>query len=338
MFNTKKTILGLTLGDVAGVGPEVVVKALSNEDVFKICRPLVLGDAGALEQAIHLLDLNLTINLLDPDQEPAGHFGTIDLLPLSRLKSEDLVFGQPSLEGGRAAAHYIETGAKLALSGRIQGLVTAPISKQSLNRAGYHYQGHTEMLAELAGGVQVVMMLAGSSLRVVLVTTHHALRNVPDLLNVDRIVTTARITDDSLKHYFGLTRPRLAVAALNPHASEEGLFGQEEKEIIEPAVALAKSQGLDIRGPFPADTLFHRAVQGEFDTVVCMYHDQALIPLKLLHFKDGVNVTLGLPFIRTSVDHGTAYDIAGQGRADPSSMLAALHLAARMATNLKTDL
>jgi len=326
-----KPILGLTLGDAAGVGPEVVVGALASEDVFQICRPLVLGDVGAIEQAIHLINPNLKINVLKPGQEPAGRFGTIDILPLSRLKSEDLAPGQPSLESGRASAHYIEKAAELALSGQIQAMVTAPISKISLNKAGYHYQGHTEMLAHLAGDVRVVMMLAGSSLRVVLVTTHHALKDVPGLLTVDRIVNTARITDEALKRFFGLTKPRLAAAALNPHASEDGLFGHEEKDTIEPAVAKARSQGLDLQGPFPADSLFYRAVQGEFDAVVCMYHDQALIPLKLLHFKDGVNVTLGLPFIRTSADHGTAYDIAGQGQADPSSMLAALRLAAHMA-------
>ncbi|MBW2084859.1 MAG: 4-hydroxythreonine-4-phosphate dehydrogenase PdxA [Deltaproteobacteria bacterium] len=332
---TSRPVLGLTLGDVAGVGPEVVVRALADESVFQVCQPLVLGDLGALERAVQLLDLDLAINVLEPTQEPAARHGAIDLLPLSRLDPRDLVPGHPSLEGGRAAARYIETGAKLALAGQTQGLVTAPISKVSLNRAGYHYQGHTEMLADLAGGMPVVMMLVGSSLRVALATTHIALKDVPGLLSAERIVTTARITDEALRQYFKLAHPRLAASALNPHASEGGLFGREEEEIIEPAVAQARKQGLDFSGPFPADTVFYRAVQGEFHAVICMYHDQALIPFKLLHFKDGVNVTLGLPFIRTSVDHGTAYDIAGQARADPASMLAALRLAARMAAGQK---
>ena len=325
-------VLGLTLGDAAGVGPEVVARALADPEVYDCCRPMVLGDLNALLQARGRLGLDLDIRALTPGSLPAGRPGTAEVLPLGELSSDCLVPGRPTPEGGLAAARFIETGARLALDGLIQGLVTAPISKESLNKAGYHFPGHTEMLAHLAGGARVVMMLAGPRLRVVPVTIHEAIQDVPRLLTVDRILETSLTTYKSLQRYFGLTRPRLAVAALNPHAGEAGLFGNEESTIIVPAMEKARAMGAaDISGPYPPDTVFHRAAQGEFDAVVCMYHDQGLIPLKLLHFKDAVNVTLGLPFIRTSVDHGTAYDIAGKGLADPSSMLAAIRLAADMA-------
>ena len=253
-------------------------------------------------------------------------------MELSHLSEEDLRPGRP-WAGGLAAAHYVEKGADLALSGTIQGLVTAPISKEALNLAGYKFPGHTEFLAHKAGHPPVVMMLAGPRLRVVLVTIHEALAKVPSLLTPERIVTTARITHQSLKQYFGMAEPRLAVSALNPHAGEAGLFGDEEKTIIEPAIQQAHHQGIRLSGPHPPDTLFFRAANGEFDAVVCMYHDQGLIPFKLLHFQDGVNVTLGLPFIRTSVDHGTAYDLAGKNQADHQSLRAAIRMASNMALN-----
>jgi len=319
------------MGDAAGVGPEVLIKTLAQKDLYEICRPLVLGDSGILQRTVDTLGLSLTIHSLDKDQEPAGHPGVIDLLPLSGLDNEEVVPGRPHVEAGRAAAKYIQTGAELALENKIQALVTAPISKETLNLAGFHYQGHTEMLADLAGGARVAMMLAGDRLRVVLVTTHLALAEVPGRINGEGIIVTCEIADRSLRRYFGLAAPRLAVAALNPHAGEGGLFGREEEEIISPAISEARARGLEVSGPYPSDSLFYRAYEKkEFDAVVCMYHDQALIPFKLVHFQDGVNVTLGLPFIRTSADHGTAYDIAGQGRADHRSMYSACLMAARM--------
>ena len=335
MSETPLPILGLTMGDAAGIGPEIVVRALSEERVFRICRPLVLGDTGALKRAAEPLKLSLNLNILEQNRDPAGELGTIDLLPISRLEEAHLTPGQPNAQTGKASAEYITAGAHLALAGKIQGLVTAPISKLALNLAGHKFQGHTEMLAHLAGGVKVVMMLAGPRLKVILVTTHIALKDVPVLLTAEQIVSTAEITRDSFKKFFGIPHPRLAVAGLNPHAGEGGLFGNEEEEIIQPAVDKAKKRGLDLTGPIPPDTVFYRAVNREFDAVVCMYHDQALIPFKLLHFKDGVNVTLGLPFIRTSVDHGTACDIAGKGRADHTSLLAAIEMAVSMHTTLR---
>ena len=330
-------VIGLTLGDVAGVGPEVAVKALADPLVYGCCRPLVLGDLKAVRGAAARAGLNLAVKEIGPDEAPAGRAGTIEVLPLSDLAADDLAPGKPTPAGGRAAALYIETGAGMALDGRIKALVTGPISKEALNRAGYAFPGHTEFLSHLSGGPPVVMMMAGPKLKVVLVTIHKGLKEVPGLVTREAILRTTRITHEALKKYFGLPDPRLAAAALNPHAGEGGLFGREEEEIIAPAVAQAQKEGIGLAGPFPPDTLFYRAASGEFDVVVAMYHDQGLIPFKLLHFTDGVNVTLGLPFIRTSVDHGTAYDVAGTGKADHRSMLAAIHLAADMVVRGSVD-
>lgn len=228
---------------------------------------------------------------------------------------------------------YIAEAVKAATQKKIDAMVTAPINKQSLQEGGFDYPGHTEMLADLTGTRDFVMMLAGEKLRVVLVTIHCGLAQVPLLLNPEIISRTILITHRSLQKHFGLAQPRIGVAGLNPHAGEAGLFGREEQEVIRPAVQAARDQGVDASGPHPPDTLFYQAVKGRFDVVVCMYHDQGLIPLKLLHFDDGVNVTLGLPIIRTSVDHGTAYDIAGKGLACPASLLSAVRVAVQMAKN-----
>jgi 4-hydroxythreonine-4-phosphate dehydrogenase len=228
-------------------------------------------------------------------------------------------------------ADYINWACDACLAGDAGGMVTAPINKQALQAAGIEFPGHTELLAERCGGAEVVMMLAGTRLRVCLVTTHCALREVPLYLTQERILTTLRITAHSLQEQLGLKQPRLAVLALNPHAGEGGLFGDEEQRHIVPAIAAARAEGLAASGPHSADTLFWFAVQGLYDAVICMYHDQGLIPLKLLHFEDAVNVTLGLPIVRTSVDHGTAYDLAGTGQANPASLIAAVDMAAGMA-------
>jgi 4-hydroxythreonine-4-phosphate dehydrogenase len=225
---------------------------------------------------------------------------------------------------------YIEEAVRLCLGGEAAAMATAPINKEALNRAGHKYPGHTELLAEMTGTKDFVMMLAGERLRVALVTIHEALADVPRLLTRDRILSTIRIVHRDVDRYFK-RNPRLAVLALNPHCGEGGLFGVEEKNVIAPTVDAARREGIDAVGPLSADTLFHFAVHGEYDAVVCMYHDQGLIPLKLLHFDDGVNITLGLPIIRTSVDHGTAYNLAGTGKASELSMAAAIRTAARMA-------
>jgi 4-hydroxythreonine-4-phosphate dehydrogenase len=226
---------------------------------------------------------------------------------------------------------YIEEAVQMALDGGVDAIVTGPINKESIHRAGYKFPGHTEFMADLTRTRDYVMMLGGKKLKVVLVTIHESIKSVPGLLTIDRIFKTIRITDETFKRYFSL-RPRIAVAALNPHGGENGLFGNEEKKIIIPAIKKAKRAGIAVSGPLSPDTIFYRAVKNkEYDVVVCMYHDQGLIPLKLIHFEDGVNVTLGLPIIRTSVDHGTAYDIAWKGVASPGNMVSAIEMAVSMA-------
>lgn len=319
------------MGDPVGVGPEIMVQALSDPAVYQGCRPLVLGDLPALTRACQELTPELTLRPVQDSSQGLYQAGTIDLLAISHLSPDDLNHSHPSAAGGRAMVSYIIEAIDMALNHDVAGMVTGPISKTSLNLAGYSYPGHTELLADRTGASEVAMMLAGGTFRVVLATIHCALAEVPERLTLDGLLRLFRLTCRSLEHDFGLDRPSLGVAALNPHASEGGLFGEEEKEVIIPAVLEARGQGLPVSGPFPADTLFWRHSQGEFDAICAMYHDQGLIPLKLLHFMDAVNVTLGLPIIRTSVDHGTAYDLAGTGQAHPGSLKAAIFMAAEIA-------
>jgi 4-hydroxythreonine-4-phosphate dehydrogenase len=327
----QKPLIAITMGDPTGIGPEIIARTLANPDIDDICRPLVLGDVVAMERAIAITGERVKLLTVEAEGfEAESAKGVIRLFPLSRLGLGEMEFGRPGAAAGEAMYRYIAEAARLCISGLAAAMVTGPISKEALNRAGHHYPGHTELLAELTGTKRFVMMLAGERLRVTLVTIHEALKDVPQLLTFDRVLSTIRITHHDLNRYFR-KNPRLAVLALNPHCGEGGLFGDEEQRTIKPAVDAARGEGLDVVGPLSADTLFHFAVQGEFDAVVCMYHDQGLIPLKLLHFDDGVNVTLGLPIIRTSVDHGTAYDLAGTGQASIRSMTAAIRMAANMA-------
>jgi 4-hydroxythreonine-4-phosphate dehydrogenase len=252
---------------------------------------------------------------------------------LSQLDLAQQRYGQPELSSGRAMADYISWACDACIAGDAAGMVTAPINKQALHAAGVDFPGHTELLADRCKVDEVVMMLAGERLRVCMVTTHCALREVPERLTAERILTTMRIVSTSLRQQFGLEQPRLAVLALNPHAGEGGLFGDEEARHIVPAIEAARAEGIVASGPHSADTLFWFATQGQYDAVICMYHDQGLIPLKLLHFDNGVNVTLGLPIVRTSVDHGTAYDLAGTGQASPASLVAAVKMADAMVAN-----
>ena len=336
--------IGITMGDPAGIGPEIIAMALTDPLLYKFCRPVVLGDSAVLsdtvsrivEKAPESMVKGVTLHHISNPAQAQGKPGVIDLIPLSDLGSGSIEPGRPVVAGGKAMVDYILRAVDMAVRGEIQGMVTGPISKVLMHQAGYPYDGHTQLIAHETNAKDYVMMLAGSKLRVVLVTIHCALKAVPDLLDQNGVYKTILITAKALKEDFGLSRPRLAVAALNPHAGEEGLFGTEEQKIIAPAISQARKQGIDVEGPFPADTLFHQAAAGRFEAVVAMYHDQGLIPLKLLHFSDAVNVTLGLPIIRTSVDHGTAYDIAGTGRADPSSLKAAILMATEMAQNRAT--
>jgi len=314
------------MGDPAGVGPEIVVQALRFPEVVSVCRPVVYGDAGILRRAAAVL--GQAVEVAEGGESGPGR---IVVRSLSSLSPDEVPFGRISEAGSRAMADYIREAARDALAGRVDGVVTCPITKEGLKMAGVPFPGHTEFLADLCGGADVVMMLAGDRLRVALVTIHVALRKALELLSLPVIVRTIRITHDFFRKYMGTDAPRIAVAGVNPHAGEGGLFGDEEETMVAPAVAACRKEGIDASGPYPPDTLFFRAYRGEFDVVVAMTHDQGLIPLKLVHFEDGVNVTMGLPVIRTSVDHGTAYDIAGKGVASPGSLLAAIRLAAAMA-------
>ena len=320
------------MGDPAGIGPEIILKALSDPRIHDLCRPVVFGDRGALNLYAGKRR-SAAIREISHPAEAQGKPRQIDLVSVCSLEPDVLTPGIPKREGGWAMVDCIVTAVDLARRKEISAVVTCPISKALMHQAGHIYEGHTQLIASLTRCKDYVMMLAGKKLRVALVTIHCALKEVPSLLSKEKILRTIRITARALERDFGISRPLLAVTALNPHAGEEGLFGSEEDQMIRPAIRKAKAEGHRVEGPFPADSLFYRAAEGGFDAVVSMYHDQGLIPLKLLHFSDAVNVTLGLPIIRTSVDHGTAYDIAGKGMADPRSLKAAIALAVQMAQN-----
>jgi 4-hydroxythreonine-4-phosphate dehydrogenase len=328
---TNRPIIAITMGDPSGIGPEIIIKALQAPEVAKICGPLVIGDRSALERAISVCGSTLKIHEIAAAEDArAVPVGSIPLLALSHLAEADMVYGAPSAATGDAVYRYICHAARLCLDGQVAAMATAPISKEAMHRAGHDYPGHTELLAELCGTDNFVMMLAGDLLRVSLVTIHEALSDVPRLVTFDQVLKTIRITAEGVARLTGKGSPKLAILALNPHCGEGGKFGAEETEIIEPAVKAARQEGINVEGPLSADTLFHFARQGGYDGVVAMYHDQGLIPLKMLHFDDGVNITLGLPIVRTSVDHGTAYNLAGTGNASEKSLLAAIRMAAGM--------
>ncbi|MEN8190276.1 MAG: 4-hydroxythreonine-4-phosphate dehydrogenase PdxA [Thermodesulfobacteriota bacterium] len=318
--------LAITMGCPASIGPEIILRWFTAE---KNRAPhIVVGDLSVLMRCASELDIAAPLHHWQPGESPVA--GKLNIWSLSEL-GESLRWGKPDETTGRAMAGYIMEAVSHINSGNFSGLVTCPISKSSLNGAGYHFPGHTEMLASLCNVDSQVMMMAGKKLRVTLATIHCPLAEVPSLLNQNLLVRIIRTTHRALTADFGIDHPKIAVGGLNPHGGEDGLFGDEEQRIILPAVNAAQAEGINVCGPMPPDTVFFKAARGHFDAVVCMYHDQGLIPFKLLHFEDGVNVTLGLPIIRTSVDHGTAYDIAGQGSADPQSLSAAIELAEQMA-------
>ena len=332
--------IAVTMGDPTGVGPECLVKALALLLPNAGFQPVVIGDRRAWERALAITAVDLPWCAIDAETLAAdaspwerGEPRVAVCTPTAPLSEADLGFGAPSRAACRATVQWIATAVRWALEGRVQAITTGPIHKANLHRSGFDFPGHTEYLQHLTGSDQVVMMLAGPRLKVSLVTIHEPLSRVPALLGREQVARTIRITAQALRRDLALSAPRIAVAGLNPHAGEGGKFGSEEREIIEPAVAALAGGAFQVSGPYPPDTVFYRAYQGEFDAVVAMYHDQGLIPLKLVHFDEAVNVTLGLPIIRTSVDHGTAYDIAGTGRARSRSMEEALKLAALMVYN-----
>ena len=316
--------LALTMGDPGGIGPEICIKALASGEVA--ADVIVVGDRGLLMQNASDLSLDLTVRLVKPVADRTPEPGVIDVVQVGHL--EHVPVGIVSAGAGQAAYDYIDRAVQGIHAGQFRGMVTAPINKEALQLAGIPFPGHTEMLASLAGVEHVTMMLYNPELRVVLVSVHVSLREAIDSLSVDSELRAIRAAG-SIGPAFGLEKPRIGVAGLNPHAGEGGMFGDEEARIIAPAIEQARSEGLDVSGPWPGDTVFMNARAGEFDVVVAQYHDQGLIPVKYLGLDTGVNVTLGLPFVRTSVDHGTAFAIAGQGIASADSLVTAIDAADR---------
>ena len=318
-------VIAITMGDPAGIGAEIILKALEKREIFKYCIPIIVGDkdflkktAKAIKFPFHILKANI-----------------IDLKNIPK----NITIGRPTRVSGKASVEYIKSSVNLAKAKKADAIVTAPINKEAIHMAGYKYPGHTEMLAELTDTKDYTMMLESppppfekggkGGLRVVLVTTHTAIKNVSRLISRKKILKAIKLTNSSLKSW-GFLNPRIGVSALNPHGGEGGIFGDEDIKIIIPAINDARSEGIDVKGPFPADTLFTPSKRANFDAIVVMYHDQGLIPIKMSAFGKAVNITLGLPFVRTSVDHGTAYDITGKGLADPSSLIEAVKMAAKL--------
>ncbi len=325
------------MGDPAGIGPEIVLKLLNDRGRFPGIAFVVCGSEAILEDTAASLKQLCNWREGGPTDIAVLTAGEAMVLEPPGIPDGPFRPGELSREAGRAAMLSVKLAADLAKAGAVDGLVTAPINKEAIALAGFSCPGHTEFLAQRTGTDKVVMMLCSEKLRVSLVTVHQQLRAAVDSLSTDTILDCIRITANDLRRYFNINSPRLAVAGVNPHAGEAGRFGSEEIRIIEPAVNLAKELGIDCTGPLPPDTVFVQAADGHFDAVVCMYHDQGLIPLKLLSFGRAVNVTLGLPIVRTSVDHGTAFDIAGEGVASVSSLVEAVRLAADIVGNLRTD-
>ncbi len=323
-------IIALTMGDPAGVGPEIILSLLERPEVYELCHPVVIGSGAVLTRTADLLSrTNPCRPLRDPREAPdtPRRAGLIDL---DNIDPQAYRSGEVSAKAGRASVEYLLTAIDLALAAHVEAIVTAPINKEAIHLGGYRYAGHTEILAEKTGSREYGMMLMGGPIRVVLATTHLSLRQVPAALSTAGIAQKIRLAHGAMRA-LGFDAPRIAVAGLNPHAGEGGLFGEEERRVIAPAVEEARQAGLTVSGPLPPDTVFHQAYHGAYEVVVCMYHDQGLIPLKMIAFDRGVNVTLGLPIIRTSVDHGTAYDLVGTGRASDGSLYEALRVAVRLA-------
>jgi 4-phospho-D-threonate 3-dehydrogenase / 4-phospho-D-erythronate 3-dehydrogenase len=325
-----KPVIAITMGDAAGVGPEIIIKALEKEMVHKMCQPVVIGDSTILKRALNFVNSTLYINPISEIKEAEYKQGTINCYDLGLL-DEQLPVGKVSKEAGNAAFRYLEKAIALAKEKTIDAICTAPLNKEALHLSGHIYPGHTEILAELTDTSDYAMMLSAPNLKVIHVTTHVGLIKAVELINPDRVYQVIKLADETLKKA-GIKSPKIAVCGINPHAGENGLFGNgEEEEKIVPAVEKAQDNNIDVVGPLPADTLFFRATRGDFDIVIAMYHDQGHGPIKVLGLESGVNITVGLPIIRTSVDHGTAFDIAGKGIASEESLVEAIRQAVELA-------
>ncbi len=325
-----KLLIGITMGDPCGIGPEIILKALKSPSIRRIANYVIIGNKGVFDRTARSLKMPVTYQTISHLTKIDDLKHPISLLPVSGFNSNIMKQKSATAEGGEVSVQCVIKGINLAMCGHIDALVTAPICKEAIHLAGYGYPGHTEMLHIFSGAKRVVMLMVGGKLRVAFTTTHIALKDVPQSITVEDVLGTIAITDSGLRQYFGLKMPRVAVCGLNPHAGEECLFGDEERRIIIPAIEKAKKKGIQCEGPVSADTVFYKALKGVYDAVIAIYHDQGAIPLKLHAFETGVNITLGIPFVRTSPDHGTAYDIAGKGVADPRSMMEAIKMAVKM--------
>lgn len=336
-----RPLIGISAGDPAGIGPEICVKALSSEELYAICRPAVVCDAAVMEAAADFSKIDIPIRKISDPSEGAYEPGAIDVVNMKNIEMRNLRYKTVAAETGRASFEYIKRVINLALTGVIDATVTGPIHKEAINAAGYHYAGHTEIYADLTNTRDYAMMLADRGFRVAHVSTHVPLREAVDLVTKDRIVKVIQLADETLKK-LGIEKPKIGVAGLNPHAGEGGMFGREEIDHIIPAIEAAQERGIGADGPVPPDTVFSKMRGGQYDIVVVMYHDQGHIPTKLSGFEfdektgswssmSGVNMTLGLPIIRTSVDHGVAFGKAGEGRANPESLIQAVQMAAKLA-------
>lgn len=337
---SKKPILGITMGDPASIGPEITVKALSDPAIYEKCSPIIIGDAAVMEAAVGIVGKDVKINAVSDVKEAKFEFGTIDVYDMKLVDMDKLERGVVSAMAGNAAFQYVKKVIELAMNHEVDATVTNALNKEAMNLAGHHFSGHTEIYAEYTGTKKYTMMLAHENLRVVHVSTHVSLREACDRVKKDRVLEVIRIADQACKE-LGIKEPKIGVAGLNPHSGENGMFGREEIEEITPAIEAAKGEGIIVDGPVPPDTVFSKARGGWYDIVVAMYHDQGHIPLKVVGFVynqaeqkwdavAGVNITLGLPIIRASVDHGTAFDQAGKGVANELSLINAMDYAIRM--------
>jgi 4-hydroxythreonine-4-phosphate dehydrogenase len=337
---TNQPIIGITMGDPASIGPEIAVKALLAEEVTSICRPLIVGDAGTFVNTIAQLGLQATVNPVSAVREAKFRPGVIDVLDMKTVDPDRLVWGQVSAMAGHASFEAVRKVIELAMAGEIDATVTGPINKKSINEAGHHFAGHTEIYAHYTRTAKYGMLLVEDNMRVIHVSTHVSLRQACDLVKKDRVLAVIELLQDGLTQ-LGVDNLKIGVAGLNPHAGASGLFGTEDEQEILPAVLEARRLGYDVEGPVPPDTLFAKAATGHYGGVVAMYHDQGHIPFKLSGFKwnaaqqrmdsvKGVNITMGLPIIRTSVDHGTAFEIAGKGIASPDAMVLAIEAAVQL--------
>jgi 4-phospho-D-threonate 3-dehydrogenase / 4-phospho-D-erythronate 3-dehydrogenase len=340
-MNNELPIIGISMGDPAGIGPEIAAKALAKKEVYEICRPLITGDASVMEQAVNIAKVNLQVRSIAKVSEAKFSYGVIDVVDLKDVDVNRLEHGKVSAMAGKAAFEAVKKVIELAMAEEIDATVTGPIHKEAINIAGFHYTGHTEIYADFTKTKDYSMMLVDGNLRVVHVSTHVSLRQACDKVKKERVLKVIQLAYDTMKD-FGIADPRIGVAGLNPHASDGGLFGWEEEKEITPAIEAAKEMGINVDGPVPPDTIFSKARGGQYDIAVAMYHDQGHIPLKVVGFVyneqekkwktvSGVNITLGLPIIRVSVDHGTAFGKAGKGTATEESLMNAIHYAARFA-------